>query len=117
MVDADVVLIRVKGAVAVGNVVRGVHGVGVAGIGKRIQREKSLRDRTDAARGNLIIRERLAGGWIFDHDPGPGEIAIAQRLRGNFVLDCLTAREAETLVAVSYTHLRAHETPEHLVCR
>ena len=22
-----------------------------------------------------------------------------------------------SLVAVSYTHLRAHETPEHLVCR
>eukprot|EP00658_Telonema_sp_P-2_P050821 TRINITY_DN38850_c0_g1_i1.p1 TRINITY_DN38850_c0_g1~~TRINITY_DN38850_c0_g1_i1.p1 ORF type:complete len:121 (+),score=29.30 TRINITY_DN38850_c0_g1_i1:133-495(+) len=25
--------------------------------------------------------------------------------------------EAHTLVPVSYTHLRAHETPEHLVCR
>ena len=25
--------------------------------------------------------------------------------------------EAERLKAVSYTHLRAHETPEHLVCR
>ena len=24
---------------------------------------------------------------------------------------------ADKLVAVSYTHLRAHETPEHLVCR
>mgnify|MGYP002682765443 CR=1 FL=1 len=23
----------------------------------------------------------------------------------------------DVLVAVSYTHLRAHETPEHLVCR
>src|SRR5678815_5770509 len=27
---------------------------------------------------------------------------------------CLTA---DTYVSVSYTHLRAHETPEHLVCR
>ena len=25
--------------------------------------------------------------------------------------------ETETTEAVSYTHLRAHETPEHLVCR
>src|SRR5678816_485978 len=24
---------------------------------------------------------------------------------------------AHTMMAVSYTHLRAHETPEHLVCR
>src|SRR5678815_6025645 len=27
------------------------------------------------------------------------------------------AREAQTMKTVSYTHLRAHETPEHLVCR
>ena len=26
-------------------------------------------------------------------------------------------RAEEALRAVSYTHLRAHETPEHLVCR
>src|SRR5678815_173489 len=26
-------------------------------------------------------------------------------------------RQMERLAAVSYTHLRAHETPEHLVCR
>ena len=29
-----------------------------------------------------------------------------------------TAKDIRTaLTAVSYTHLRAHETPEHLVCR
>src|SRR5678815_6050726 len=28
-----------------------------------------------------------------------------------------TEDSAEYLEAVSYTHLRAHETPEHLVCR
>src|SRR5678816_4435687 len=26
-------------------------------------------------------------------------------------------RQADLMIAVSYTHLRAHETPEHLVCR
>src|SRR5678816_1237904 len=33
--------------------------------------------------------------------------------------DCDIARACEgaSAVAVSYTHLRAHETPEHLVCR
>src|SRR5678815_3347702 len=28
-----------------------------------------------------------------------------------------TIQRAAVLVSVSYTHLRAHETPEHLVCR
>src|SRR5678816_3108184 len=29
----------------------------------------------------------------------------------------LMEQEARVAIAVSYTHLRAHETPEHLVCR
>ena len=28
-----------------------------------------------------------------------------------------TPRNARAAASVSYTHLRAHETPEHLVCR
>ena len=28
-----------------------------------------------------------------------------------------TVRTERVIVPVSYTHLRAHETPEHLVCR
>src|SRR5678815_1414838 len=32
--------------------------------------------------------------------------------------DCTTSRSLrELMIPVSYTHLRAHETPEHLVCR
>src|SRR5678815_6151931 len=31
--------------------------------------------------------------------------------------DLTNKAEMSTLKAVSYTHLRAHETPEHLVCR
>src|SRR5678815_5815328 len=30
---------------------------------------------------------------------------------------CELPREVPLLESVSYTHLRAHETPEHLVCR
>ena len=32
-------------------------------------------------------------------------------------LDRLLSRSTSFTRAVSYTHLRAHETPEHLVCR
>eukprot|EP00658_Telonema_sp_P-2_P062861 TRINITY_DN51535_c0_g1_i1.p1 TRINITY_DN51535_c0_g1~~TRINITY_DN51535_c0_g1_i1.p1 ORF type:complete len:239 (-),score=53.78 TRINITY_DN51535_c0_g1_i1:105-821(-) len=37
----------------------------------------------------------------------------------SLLLTCLVAVQSELLFlsAVSYTHLRAHETPEHLVCR
>src|SRR5678816_270146 len=34
-----------------------------------------------------------------------------------FVNKFLEAREMDNVNPVSYTHLRAHETPEHLVCR
>src|SRR5678815_2544991 len=33
------------------------------------------------------------------------------------ILALVTEQADLTLEAVSYTHLRAHETPEHLVCR
>ena len=33
---------------------------------------------------------------------------VAQKVRADIL---------DTTMAVSYTHLRAHETPEHLVCR
>eukprot|EP00658_Telonema_sp_P-2_P063126 TRINITY_DN51837_c0_g1_i1.p1 TRINITY_DN51837_c0_g1~~TRINITY_DN51837_c0_g1_i1.p1 ORF type:complete len:299 (+),score=35.14 TRINITY_DN51837_c0_g1_i1:157-1053(+) len=41
--------------------------------------------------------------------------ASEKRLERNLTLLGLTA--VEDLLPVSYTHLRAHETPEHLVCR
>src|SRR5678815_3493800 len=37
---------------------------------------------------------------------------------GALLAECQVVRRGAALVAaVSYTHLRAHETPEHLVCR
>src|SRR5678816_2160053 len=41
--------------------------------------------------------------------PIEGQINIAKPQNGQY--------SAVNLVSVSYTHLRAHETPEHLVCR
>ena len=43
-----------------------------------------------------------------------GASRLAQRIgRANHRLD----EASRAILAVSYTHLRAHETPEHLVCR
>eukprot|EP00658_Telonema_sp_P-2_P027532 TRINITY_DN21236_c0_g1_i2.p1 TRINITY_DN21236_c0_g1~~TRINITY_DN21236_c0_g1_i2.p1 ORF type:complete len:141 (+),score=28.66 TRINITY_DN21236_c0_g1_i2:260-682(+) len=48
-------------------------------------------------------------GW-YKEDKASLASAKSQFTRG-------AARTAVTLASVSYTHLRAHETPEHLVCR
>ena len=45
-----------------------------------------------------------------------GKLSSSKRI----VASCYTVEEAAAkgaAYAVSYTHLRAHETPEHLVCR
>eukprot|EP00658_Telonema_sp_P-2_P057164 TRINITY_DN4562_c0_g1_i3.p1 TRINITY_DN4562_c0_g1~~TRINITY_DN4562_c0_g1_i3.p1 ORF type:complete len:265 (-),score=65.76 TRINITY_DN4562_c0_g1_i3:50-844(-) len=44
-----------------------------------------------------------------------GSSGTQEEVVGNFVI--LPATLMHTIMAVSYTHLRAHETPEHLVCR
>src|SRR5678816_3979164 len=36
---------------------------------------------------------------------------------GNYFINPAKGEEYNTIKSVSYTHLRAHETPEHLVCR
>ena len=57
-------------------------------------------------------------------DTGFGEVASKKRAtpllrtpaEGPALIGVNTA-EVENVITVSYTHLRAHETPEHLVCR
>eukprot|EP00658_Telonema_sp_P-2_P020852 TRINITY_DN18265_c0_g1_i2.p1 TRINITY_DN18265_c0_g1~~TRINITY_DN18265_c0_g1_i2.p1 ORF type:complete len:769 (-),score=131.04 TRINITY_DN18265_c0_g1_i2:26-2332(-) len=44
-------------------------------------------------------------------------IVTALSEKGSLTIPSLIAVWRNPLVAVSYTHLRAHETPEHLVCR
>src|SRR5678816_3078452 len=75
---------------------------------------------------------RISAPWVLQVGipPGVSESRGKQRLlNGQFYFDAkLMARETVALqlvvpettlihVPVSYTHLRAHETPEHLVCR
>eukprot|EP00658_Telonema_sp_P-2_P014632 TRINITY_DN15567_c0_g1_i2.p3 TRINITY_DN15567_c0_g1~~TRINITY_DN15567_c0_g1_i2.p3 ORF type:complete len:121 (-),score=33.54 TRINITY_DN15567_c0_g1_i2:50-412(-) len=48
----------------------------------------------------------------------PAESAIRMEARAVVVLRCMSVGYPVLCVdTVSYTHLRAHETPEHLVCR
>src|SRR5678815_5503576 len=49
---------------------------------------------------------------------GPGSLygAIA-RLESRGLIEGLDTEDRRNPYPVSYTHLRAHETPEHLVCR
>eukprot|EP00658_Telonema_sp_P-2_P030285 TRINITY_DN22898_c0_g1_i2.p1 TRINITY_DN22898_c0_g1~~TRINITY_DN22898_c0_g1_i2.p1 ORF type:complete len:180 (-),score=33.14 TRINITY_DN22898_c0_g1_i2:72-611(-) len=41
----------------------------------------------------------------------------AEKLIPTYALGCKRPATSNTYLTVSYTHLRAHETPEHLVCR
>src|SRR5678815_6027992 len=49
-----------------------------------------------------------------------GELPDVKRFemwRHNITVHTLIHENVKMFMAVSYTHLRAHETPEHLVCR
>eukprot|EP00658_Telonema_sp_P-2_P069912 TRINITY_DN593_c0_g1_i2.p2 TRINITY_DN593_c0_g1~~TRINITY_DN593_c0_g1_i2.p2 ORF type:complete len:129 (+),score=31.12 TRINITY_DN593_c0_g1_i2:533-919(+) len=58
---------------------------------------------------NSYVRKHL---WIFVQEPQVGEVGSVPLLSEQNL-----ATHREQVDAVSYTHLRAHETPEHLVCR
>src|SRR5674536_398544 len=54
---------------------------------------------------------------LLDAGTGSGTLAMAATRRWPLVRVIGLDVSAGMLVPVSYTHLRAHETPEHLVCR
>src|SRR5678815_5786516 len=48
------------------------------------------------------------------------ELFVGKWRRGGLLcraVDAIGGRRIDGQIPVSYTHLRAHETPEHLVCR
>src|SRR5678815_1110835 len=62
--------------------------------------------------GTLLVTEECLLSPIQERNPGLTRDGYEQVFR-----DALGIRHTIWLGAVSYTHLRAHETPEHLVCR
>src|SRR5678815_2428924 len=63
--------------------------------------------------GGLIIAGILPGGHLLVTQLFP---SITQQLRHTPLLINTGIMPCSLLVPLSYTHLRAHETPEHLVC-
>src|SRR5678816_240429 len=74
--------------------------------------QAAVDDQVDADEPGLEVAERRAQ---VDLERGDEERAHEGADRGPEPADDAVEREADG--AVSYTHLRAHETPEHLVCR
>src|SRR5678815_795152 len=78
---------------------------------------QSLRQLIDAGEGKKIQGIKVLDWPSFPfraikvYVPGPDNIAFFKR----FLRDFMALYKYNK--AVSYTHLRAHETPEHLVCR
>src|SRR5678816_1479850 len=63
---------------------------------------EDLRERLEGYRSSLALMRRLV--------PERNEVP-------NLLDDISTRAKIRGVTPVSYTHLRAHETPEHLVCR
>src|SRR5678816_1625477 len=65
---------------------------------------------------NLLAKHKTGTRQIIMISDGE-PTAHLERGRSYFAYPPSPITIRETLKAVSYTHLRAHETPEHLVCR
>src|SRR5678816_3315156 len=70
--------------------------------------------------GHVIpLNERTLPGWVCANQRAVlrTDVAADARFVETVKGDPLGSDMVAPLMAVSYTHLRAHETPEHLVCR
>src|SRR5674536_395156 len=68
----------------------------------------------------MCIRDRLGGAGPQGDEGDAAGVELAELgLGGDFAVhdEQLRVVAGHGVPAVSYTHLRAHETPEHLVCR
>ena len=83
---------------------------------------------TSVRADGLVITEPLAGTRALGRGPVPDKRArddlqsdskeiVEHAISVRTSLQEVTEISAPGTAAVSYTHLRAHETPEHLVCR
>src|SRR5678816_4834334 len=77
--------------------------------------------------GGTLNLDATTGNWTMDGgtlrqltvNGADGALLLASSIAGlldGVTLNCGVDVQTGSLNAVSYTHLRAHETPEHLVC-
>src|SRR5678815_3867103 len=77
------------------------------------------------SRSSVTVRvpNTLFKDWLTKHYAGVIAEAMVELKRPNLLVNFVSDTVTDGVViplsaeAVSYTHLRAHETPEHLVCR
>src|SRR5674536_88330 len=74
----------------------------------RARRLSSTGDLVQLLLGGLVVPGLVVPGLVVPGIVVPGLVVP--------VTDHPGAMRARAWIAVSYTHLRAHETPEHLVC-
>ncbi|CZR85344.1 Firmicute plasmid replication protein (RepL) [Clostridioides difficile] len=88
-------------------VYRGKHKLIDSDTGEIIEVDKVYRRQTQ---GNFV-KAYIKGLVMMLDVVGGSKLKVV-----NYLLENLRLSDNK-LIAVSYTHLRAHETPEHLVCR
>src|SRR5678816_934327 len=113
--------------VAAGGIAAGgrvpAHGIGAGEDVVLVRRVAATLDRVAllVERGLLVdvalVRVQVAHVLRHHHALGVGPGAFADALARVDTLRASRAGSRRRAEAVSYTHLRAHETPEHLVCR
>src|SRR5678815_2753364 len=81
----------------------------------KMQPSESHSKKTNAAeRVTAVFLELLERQFPIESTERPLELKTAQDFAKNLFVH---VNYLNSSVTVSYTHLRAHETPEHLVCR
>src|SRR5678816_4851720 len=77
---------------------------------------RSTLDRSSAA-SDVYKRQLYASILALSLSVGSAHMSNLFRKKGSRSVPSNYRTIALTCIPVSYTHLRAHETPEHLVCR
>src|SRR5678816_15033 len=81
--------------------------------------EMAMLELLSGARNYLVVENRMRevlGASLKSSNPDPQLIREFASSRVSLAPETLRELEPDALPPVSYTHLRAHETPEHLVC-
>src|SRR5678815_4395686 len=73
----------------------------------------------DATTGAQVLQQTSHSDWVLDtvFTHASDKLVSVGRDMSAKLTDVASQRFIDNISSVSYTHLRAHETPEHLVCR